>query len=252
MKFLLILLLTISSAFAENIVLSARNTVSLNSEVSSESVAQLQFKLLNMSKKLKSTEPIFLVLNTPGGSISAGNALIETIKSLPNPVHTISIFAASMGYQIVQNSGTRYILASGTLMSHLGAVSGLSGEVNGNLESLVAYLRDVTGQLDEVAAKRVGITLEAYQSLIKKEYWGYGAKAVKDNHADSVVTASCDNTLSGTYKEEVRVFIFTAEVTFSNCPLITDPLDVKVGIPSQKAQVYNFYKNMTKKVVYKW
>jgi ATP-dependent Clp protease protease subunit len=231
---LLTLLVTLSfGASAKNIELSKKNTVILNEAFSLQSIAKLQSELYSLSKSLKEDEEITLVLDTPGGSVFAGLVLFDTVKSIPQKVNTLTLFAASMGYQTVQNLGDRYILPSGILMSHRAYLGGLKGQLNGELEERLQFYKDMTGELDRNSAARIGITYDEYKKLIINEYWAGATKALAENHVDEIVTANCDETLSGTHVKDVRTFFGSFSVEFSNCPLIRGPLRVIRG--SRKA-----------------
>ena len=71
MKFVLLFLLMLNSAFAKEILLTESNTVSLSGPVTSGYVGDLMFDLSELSKKGDVKDPIYLVLNTPGGSVMA-------------------------------------------------------------------------------------------------------------------------------------------------------------------------------------
>ena len=85
------------------VVLSKSNTLALQGPVTYSSVAQLQQKMIALSNSLSKNSTIYLVLDTPGGSVGAGMALIDTAKSIPQRVVTITSFAASMGFITVQS-----------------------------------------------------------------------------------------------------------------------------------------------------
>ena len=230
---------------ATSIVLTEANSVSINQEISSEFVASKQLEAFNKASKLKAGDDLYLVLYTPGGSVLAGMLFIDTMKALKVKVHTITIFAASMGYQIAENLGTRYMLGSGILMSHRGAVGGVSGQINGELNSRVQFYTDISNRLDSIVAKRVGTSLKAYQDSIVNELWLTSDKAVASNHADEIAEVSCDQKLiDGKVEEKVYTMFGAVDVTFSACPLITDPLSVKSSNSRAKARVKQFYANM--------
>ena len=227
MKKLLIMLMLIPMlAFGtRTITLSQDNTINFNESFSGIFVASKQIEAMKTCASSKSKE-IYVVLYTPGGSISAGQLFFDTINALPCKFHTITIFAASMGYQTVQNLGERLILPSGTLMSHRASISGLSGELGGELESVLKNLVDSVNVMEKHAANRVGISVKDYQDLIRDELWMTADQAVKTGHADEVVLVKCDESLLGTTSKVVRTFFGSYEVEYSDCPIVTAPVSV--------------------------
>jgi ATP-dependent Clp protease protease subunit len=222
------------------LTLTKRNTVVLRGAVSATSVAELQVELLAMSAKLKSNETIYLVLDTPGGSVSAGLELIDFAQALPQRIKTLTLFAASMGFQIAQNMDERLILPSSTLMSHRASLDGLGGELPGELLSRLKYIMQMLTRMDKSAAKRMGMSLKKYQDLIRDELWMTGHEAVEMKAADRVILAKCDSTFQGT-KRVIVGSIFGIEVSaeMSNCPLITGVMNVRLeGGTSKEAQEY--------------
>jgi ATP-dependent Clp protease protease subunit len=208
------------------LTLTERNTVVLRNVVDSQSVTAVQLAASKLSQNLAKSEPIYLFLDTPGGSIQSGNEMIATLKGLPQKVHTVTSFAASMGFITVQSLGTRYILPNGILMSHR-ASGGARGQIPGELNVRVNFFTDMLDSQDEEIAARVGLGKKAYQKLIRDEYWVYGTKAVKVNMADKTILVRCNKALSeGKTVENVATFFGDVQVTYSTCPLITAPLEV--------------------------
>jgi ATP-dependent Clp protease protease subunit len=225
LKFLfLTLLVTTTSLASTKIVLNSKNSISFNQGVTDAYVAKKSLEFFTKDLLLPASQPIYLILNTPGGSVMAGNQFIDFIKSSNRPVHTVVIFAASMGYQITQELGKRYILPSGTLMSHRGSISGISGQIPGELNARLKMIQDILEGMNIRAAKRVSMSLKAYQDAIVNELWTSGQHAVDTKHADDVAIASCDKSLAGTFLEDVATPFGNVSVEFSNCPLITEPV----------------------------
>jgi hypothetical protein len=113
----LAMFMSLSVMASQSIQLSKENSVSLRDVVHSGSVSKV---IQELAKKETNDESvIYLVLDTPGGSVFAGIDLINYLKAYKKPVHTITSFAASMGFQIAQgNQGKRLISPTGVLMSH--------------------------------------------------------------------------------------------------------------------------------------
>jgi ATP-dependent protease ClpP protease subunit len=227
-KLLLTTSLLCSAAFAKpvEIILTERNSIVFNQAFKGEYVAKKQLEVISKNNLIPRKDPLYIVMDTPGGSVTAGLAFIDTVRSLKRPVHTITLFAASMGYQVVQELGTRFITPSGTLMSHRGAVSGMSGQVPGELNSRLGYIMSMLEDMNHRAANRVKMDVRDYRNAIINELWVYGHHAVARKHADVVASVTCDKKLSeGTVQEEFATLFGNIKVTYSKCPLISGPID---------------------------
>lgn len=227
LKFLILSILLCSTAFGKSIdiILTERNSVAFNQAFTSAYVAKKQLEIFSKNNMLARQEPLYLVMDTPGGSVGAGLAFIDSLKSLKRPIHTVTLFAASMGYQVVQELGTRYITPSGTLMSHRGAVSGIGGQIPGELNSRIEYIQGLLEQMNVRAASRLKTDVESYKSSIVNELWVFGERAVATNNADAVANVSCDSNLAkGSYVQQFNTIFGAVDVLFSKCPLISGPI----------------------------
>lgn len=226
MTLLLTIIMALNIAYARVITLSKENTIGINQPISEEFVAKKQLEIFEKHNKLPLTQPLYLVMDTPGGSVISGNLLINNIKALGRPVHTITLFAASMGYQIVQELGSRYIVESGQLMSHRGAVSGMSGQIPGELTSRVRHIQTMLHEMNVKAAGRIGVDVKLYKKQIQDELWLTATKAKETNNVDEIVEAKCDATLEGTEVQNFQTMFGPVDVTFAKCPLISGPVNV--------------------------
>lgn len=202
----------------DNIILNEDNTVILREAINYSTVAKVQVKLFELAKKNPAND-LYLFLDSPGGSVAAGGLLIDTINSIPNKVHTISAFSASMAYITVQSLGKRYVLPSAVLMSHRAYIGGLKGTFE-QVDSLTDMLKEMVKEHDLTCSKRVGLTYHAYKTLIHDDHWMTAAQAVKTGHADAIAKVVCDKSLQGTYKERQFTLFGAYDVTFSKCPLV--------------------------------
>lgn len=207
------------------IKLESKNTVTFRGPVTSGSVSQIMNKLKKISRKLNKNDTIYLVIDSPGGSVFDGLSLIDFMKALPQKVTTITLFAVSMGFQIVQNSDYRMILTNGTLMSHR-ARGGVSGQFDGELESRYKMVKRAIDYMDVIASKRMGLSLKTYKALILNEYWVHGFDAIEDRAADEQVLVRCGKSLDGTELVTLNTVFGVIKATFSKCPLIKTPIKV--------------------------
>jgi ATP-dependent Clp protease protease subunit len=241
MRFLLslaFLIITSVNVNAKEILLTKDNTLVLDEAFSSRSVAGLITRAKQMDADLKSGYPIYLFLNTPGGSIQAGLELIEALKGLNRPVHTITLFAASMGWQLLQHLGTRYVLEFGVLMSHK-AAGGFSGEFGGGGSQIDSryglWLRRLDLMDKQTVARTKGKkTLAQYRAEYDNELWLNGEEAVKNGYADEVVSVRCSKELNGTKTSSINFFGMSINIEVSECPIITGPVSVKSRIRTNK------------------
>jgi ATP-dependent Clp protease protease subunit len=100
--------------------LLAQRIIFLGTEVTDESAQRICSQLFILSAEDKHSD-ISLYINSPGGSVTAGLAIYDTMRLIPNDVSTIATgFAASMG-QILLTLGTpgkRFALPNARIMMH--------------------------------------------------------------------------------------------------------------------------------------
>lgn len=206
------------------ILLTEKNLVTLNLPISEDTAGAIQQDLMDRDAKLPSGKPIYLFLNSPGGSVNDGQAIIETAKGLGRPVHTITSFSASMSFIISQALGDRYVLAHSTMMAHKAHVEGVGGDLPGSLISRTNWLLRGILELDTVAANRAGLSLIDYNKLTANELWMTGYDAVLNKFADKVVQVKCDSSLQGEgASQKFGMGIFSVWIKFQKCPLVTAP-----------------------------
>lgn len=207
----------------EILTLSEKNTVVLNMPIMGQIANTVSKELLEKSDKLKSGEPIYLVLDTPGGSVDDGMRIIEVAKSLPRPVHTVSLFNASMGFILSQSLGDRYVISSSTLMSHRAYIGGIKGEFPGSFMTRLESTAKQLMRINKDVAERAGIDLNSYLAMISNELWMNSDDALKNKFADKLVTLRCDKTLRGPGEpRELDLGLFSLRVRFNKCPLIKE------------------------------
>ena len=197
-------------------------------------------KLSALDKKGKDSDPIYLVLYTPGGSVIHGLNLIEYMNSLRRPVHSVAIFAASMGFHILENSKQRYVTKYGTIMSHR-ASGGFEGDIPQQVNSRFKHITDLLEKMDEQVISRTSgkYNKKTYMELIRDEYWGVGSNGIKDGFVDEVVSLKCDESLSGSTEKTFNTFFGVVAVEFSDCPLITEPSKISRGTHDQFKEYMN-------------
>jgi ATP-dependent Clp protease protease subunit len=238
------------------VVLTQDNLLILNGEVNGDSVGELIVKAKELDNKMSNglsfsnKKPLYLYLNSPGGSVTSGLELIEALKGLGRPVHTVCAFCASMAFQLVENLDNRYVLGSGIMMSHraAGTFSGSFGGASpSQLDQRLHLFIQMTKEMDEVTVKRTNgkQTLKSYQDAYSSELWLTGQESVAAGYADSIALVKCDKSLVGTTAHHIEFMGVPITYELDNCPINTSPLNVRIG---EHAGITNEYSNTVKRL----
>lgn len=215
------------------IMLTNKNSVSLRGVIAGATVSKVMHRMAILDSRLPKRKPIYLVIYSPGGYINTGYEFIEFAKGLNRPIHTVVIFAASMAFIIHESLGKRYIFPYGTLMAHK-AYGGFEGEFPGQIDSQYKFWLRRLEKTDSDIARRLDLSVEAWQEMYENEYWVNGFDTIRSKFSDEIANFKCGKSLRGTMKERFSFFGINIIVTWSKCPLITEPLKIDFEMPESK------------------
>jgi ATP-dependent Clp protease protease subunit len=147
-------------------------------------VAQMLFLESEDPKK-----PIHFYINSPGGSVTAGMSIYDTMQFIQCPVHTIVMGqAASMGSLLAMagEKGHRYILPNARHMIHqpLGGASGQATDVEIQARELLRW-KDV---LTNIYATHTPKTYEVLKADMERDNFMTAEQAVAYGLADKVIS----------------------------------------------------------------
>lgn len=164
----------------------------LGEEVSDESANRLVAQLLLLSADDPRSD-IALYINSPGGSVTAGLAVYDTMQLIPNDVATVAMgFAASMG-QILLCGGTagkRFALPNAQVVMHEGS-AGLGGAA-ADVEIQAASLMATLDRMRQIIARHTGRTIEQVTEDVGRDRW-FDAEQARDYGFVDHVVASLDD-----------------------------------------------------------
>ncbi len=138
-----------------------------------------------------SHKDIWLYINSPGGSVTAGMAIFDTMQWVPNDVATVAMgMAASMG-QFLLSAGTpgkRYATPHARVMMHQpsGGIGGTASDIKIQAEQLL----HIKKQMAELIAEHTGQTIDQIEQDSDRDRW-FTAEAAKEyGFVDHVIRTS--------------------------------------------------------------
>jgi ATP-dependent Clp protease protease subunit len=158
----------------------------LGSEVRDDMANEICAKILLLAAE-DPTKDIFLYINSPGGSITAGMAIYDTMQYVPNDIVTVGIgMCASMG-QFLLSSGTkgkRYATPNTRVLLHQphGGFGGTASDVQTQAELIMSMKR----QLASLTASQTGKTVEQIETDGDRDRWFTAAEALEYGFIDHI------------------------------------------------------------------
>jgi len=141
---------------------------------------------------LESVDPnkdIYLYINSPGGSVSAGLGIYDTMRHLKCDVSTICVgLAASMGAFLLSSGtkGKRTSLANSQIMIHQ-PLGGAQGQAT-DIEITARNILRIKDRLNNILAKNTGQSLEKVQNDTERDNWMFPEEALEYGLIDEIIT----------------------------------------------------------------
>ena len=132
---------------------------------------------------------IWLYINSPGGSVTAGMAIFDTMQWVPNDVATVAMgMAASMG-QFLLSAGTpgkRYATPHARVMMHQpsGGIGGTASDIKIQAEQLI----HIKKQMAELIAEHTGQSIDQIEKDSDRDRWFTAEEAKEYGFVDHVIT----------------------------------------------------------------
>jgi len=141
---------------------------------------------------------IYLYINSPGGSVSAGMAIYDTMQFVQCDVATVAMgLAASMGQFLLCAGapGKRYALPHARIMMHQpsGGIGGTASDIKIQAEQMIMLKK----RLAELIAKHTGQPLETIEADSDRDRWFTAEEAKEYGFVDHVVRSAGQVSGSG-------------------------------------------------------
>ncbi len=138
----------------------------------------------------KPGKEIKIYINSPGGVVTSGMVMYDTIKLIKSPVSTICMgLAASMGSILLScgTKGKRFIFPSGEVMIHQPSLGGYYQATSADIEIQAEQIRKTKELGAKILAENCGKTVEQIMQDFDRDYWMNAQEAVDYGIVDGVL-----------------------------------------------------------------
>lgn len=160
----------------------------LDGEVNDQSASVIVAELLYLESEAKDKD-ICLYINSPGGSISAGMAIYDTMQYIKPDVSTVCIgMAASMGAFLLAGGtkGKRFALPNSEIMIHqpLGGTEGQATEI----EIAARHIIATKEKMARILSENTGKPLDIVMADTERDNWKTAEEALEYGLIDKIIT----------------------------------------------------------------
>ena len=139
----------------------------------------------------KPGEEIKFYINSPGGVVTSGMVMYDTMQMIKSPVSTICMgLADSMGSILLSGGkkGKRFIYPNGEVMIHQPSLGGYIRGVSTDLEIQARQTKRVKDMGAKILAENCGKSVEQILTDFDRDYWMNAEEAIKYGIVDKVIT----------------------------------------------------------------
>lgn len=159
--------------------------------VTDETAASIIEKLLYLEAN-KPAEPIYFFINSPGGVVTSGLAILDIMKLISSPVYTVTLgIAASMGALLfcAGEKGHRYLLQHSKVLIHQPLISGQIVAPAIDLKIHATEIKKTRAEINRILADACGHSLQKIEKDTDRDYHLMGQEAIDYGIADILLTS---------------------------------------------------------------
>jgi ATP-dependent Clp protease protease subunit len=132
---------------------------------------------------------VSVYINSPGGVVTAGMAIYDTIQFIRPDVATICIGQAASVAALLLSSGTpgkRFALPNSRLLIHQPTMGGLSGQAT-DIDIHAREILRIRASLNEIMAKHTGQPIEKIERDVERDFWMSAQQAREYGIIDEII-----------------------------------------------------------------
>ena len=160
-------------------------------EINDESAKDVTEKLIYLELK-EPGKPISFYINTPGGSITAGMAIYDTMQLIKSPISVIVTgLAASMGSILLSGArkGLRYLYPHARVLIHQPLIMGQIEATAVDIHIQAQEMEKSRLELNQILANASGQTIEKITHDTDRDFYLNAKEAIEYGLADEIITA---------------------------------------------------------------
>lgn len=151
----------------------------------------LQYLREDVGKPVEEREPIFIYVDSPGGSVSSGLELIDLILNSKTPIYTICTgIAHSMAFLIMLAGHKRYATRNASLLMHdgLSFICDSTSKVRDQIE----FNSKTEERIKQFVISRSNLKEDEYDSKYRVEWYMYADEAKANGFIDGIIGEDID------------------------------------------------------------
>lgn len=163
------------------------NIILLTGEIN-DMMAEVVIAQLLYLDSLGKEEPIQIYINSPGGSVTAGLAILDTMKLVKSKIYTYCIgLAASMGAVLLSSGDRRYIVPHAEVMIHqpLGGTKGQASDI----EIAAEHISRTKKLLNTILAENCHRPYDDVSRDTERDNWKSAEEALEYGLVDMIISS---------------------------------------------------------------
>lgn len=174
--------------FLEKQIIEQRKIIISN--VVNQKLAEKVIKSLLYLDGMDSTKPILVIINSPGGDVFSGFAILDIMKAIKSPVITlVAGFAASMGSIIMLGAkkGKRYATENSKILIHQPLIAGVFEGRATEIEIQAEEIQETKERIINLYVEETGQSKEKIAADVEMDYWMTAEKAKEYGLIDKII-----------------------------------------------------------------
>lgn len=163
------------------------NIILLTGEIN-DMMAEVVIAQLLYLDSLGKEEPVHIYINSPGGSVTAGLAILDTMRLVKSKIYTYCIgLAASMGAVLLSSGDRRYIVPHAEVMIHqpLGGTRGQASDI----EIAAEHISRTKKLLNTILAENCHRPYEDVSRDTERDNWKSAEEALEYGLVDKIISS---------------------------------------------------------------